>query len=130
MANQSTYIPRKGGDFEGRHVSGQFQHAAQTLTASGEIALVSGLVILAHASTPIAATLPAAPTAGDELYIVNHSPSGTAAHTVRLPSGVTYDGTNNTATLNAPGEALHLIALSPTRWFILENIGAVGLSVT
>jgi len=47
---------------------------------------------------------------------------------VTCPAGVTFDGTNNRATLNAPGEALHLIAISPTRWFILENIGSVGLS--
>jgi hypothetical protein len=107
--------------------SGQFRHTVQTLTATGAITITSGLVLLNHASTIIAATL-AAPVAGNELYIVDSSASGTAAHTVTLPSGVTFDGTNNTATLNAPGEALHLIALSATRWFILENIGAVALS--
>lgn len=107
--------------------SGQFRHLTQTLTATGAITLTSGLVMLNHASTIIAATL-AAPVAGNELYIVDSSASGTAAHTVTLPSGVTWDGTNNTATLNAPGEALHVIALSATRWLILENIGAVALS--
>ena len=70
----------------------------------------------------------AAPTEGAELYIVDSSASGTAAHTVTTAAGVTWDGTNNTATLNAPGEALHVIALSATRWFILENIGSVALS--
>lgn len=99
----------------------------QALTASGAISIGSGLVTLAHNSVVIAATL-AAPVAGDELLIVDASASGTAAHTVTLPSGVTWDGTNNTATLNAPGEALHVIAISATRWFILENIGSVGLS--
>ena len=99
----------------------------QTLTATGAITVTSGLVLLNHATVIIAATL-AAPTAGDELFIVDSSASGTAAHTVTLPSGVTWDGTNNTATLNAPGEALHVVALSATRWFILENIASVGLS--
>jgi hypothetical protein len=99
----------------------------QALTATGAIDIKSGLVTLAHATVVIAATL-AAPVAGDELFIVDASASGTAAHTVTLPAGVTWDGTNNTATLNAPGEALHVIALSATRWFILENIGSVGLS--
>lgn len=99
----------------------------QALTASGAITIKSGLVTLAHNTVVIAATL-AAPTAGDELFIVDASASGTAAHTVTAAAGVTFDGTNNTATLNAPGEALHLIALSATRWFILENIGSVGLS--
>lgn len=99
----------------------------QALTASGAITINSGLVTLAHNTVVIAATLDA-PVAGDELYIVDASASGTAAHTVTLGAGVTFDGTNNTATLDAPGEALHLIALSATRWFILENIGDVTLS--
>lgn len=99
----------------------------QALTATGAITIKSGLVTLAHNTVVIAATL-AAPTAGDELFIIDASASGTAAHTVTAASGVTFDGTNNTATLNAPGEALHLIAISATRWFILENIGSVGLS--
>lgn len=101
---------------------------SQILTATGAITVGRhGIVQLNHASVIIAATL-AAPTAGDDLWIVDNSASGTAAHTVTLPSGVTFDGTNNTATLNAPGEALHLVALSATRWFIAENIGSVALS--
>lgn len=99
----------------------------QALTASGAISINSGLVTLAHNTVVIAATLDA-PVAGDDLWIVNASASGTAAHTVTLPAGVTFDGTNNTATLNAPDEALHIIALSATRWFIAANIGSVGLS--
>lgn len=114
------------GDLAGNNV-GQHRHSVQTLTASGAITLNSGTVLLNHATVVIAATLDA-PTAGDELYIIDSSASGTAAHTVTLPAGVTWDGTNNTATLNAPGEALHVIAISATRWFILENIGSVGLS--
>ncbi len=101
----------------------------QELTASGAITIKSGLVILNHASVAIAATL-AAPTQGDELFVVDFAASGTAAHTVKTAAGVTFDGTNNTATLNAVGEALHIVAVSATRWFILENIGSVGLSST
>lgn len=101
---------------------------SQILTASGAITVGNhGLVQLNHATVVIAATL-AAPQAGADLVIVDNSASGTAAHTVTLPAGVTFDGTNNTATLNAPGEALHIVALSATRWFILENIGSVALS--
>src|SRR5690606_38606458 len=99
----------------------------QALTASGEITIKSGLVTLAHGTTPIAATLPA-PVAGDELIIINTSASGTEAHTVTVAAGVTLDGTNDVATLDAPGDALHMVAVSATRWYILENIGTVGLS--
>lgn len=109
------------------HAAGEFKHAVQELLASGTIDLNCGLVLLNHDSTIIAATLDA-PEPGDELYIINTSASGTAAHTVTVPAGVTWDGTNDVATLNAPGEALHVIAVSATRWFILENIGSVAFS--
>lgn len=109
------------------NVVGEQQHSSQELTATAAITLNSGLVMLNHATVVIAATLDA-PTVGDELYIINTSASGTAAHTVTLPGAVTWDGTNDVATLNAPGEALHVIAISATRFFILENIGAVAFS--
>ncbi len=110
------------GDIVGEH-----RHSTQELTATGAITINSGLVFLNHASTIIAATLDA-PTAGDELFIINTSASGTAAHTVTTASGVTFDGTNNTATLNAPDEALHIVAVSATRWYIVTNNGSVALS--
>lgn len=99
----------------------------QALTVSGAITIKSGLVTLAHATVVIAATL-AAPVAGDELIIVDASASGTAAHTVTCGAGVTFNGTNNTATLNAPDEALHIIALSATRWYVVQNNGTVAFT--
>ncbi len=109
------------------NVVGQVQNSVQTLTTSGAITLNSGVVLLNHVTVAIAATLDA-PTAGDELFIIDSSTSGTAAHTVSLPAGVTWDGTNNTATLNATAEALHVVAISATRWYIVDNNGSVGLS--
>jgi hypothetical protein len=111
----------KDGTSNGRRQS-------QALTATGAITVGRfGVVTLAHATVIIAATL-AAPTAGDDLIIVNTSASGTVAHTVTAAAGVTFDGTNNTATLDAPEEALHIVAVSATRWKIMENIGSVALS--
>lgn len=100
---------------------------SQELTATGAFTLGSGLALLNHASVIIAATL-AAPAVGDDLVIVDNSATGTAAHTVTTAAGVTWDGTNNTATFNLLGETLHVVALSATRWLILENIGSVALS--
>lgn len=100
---------------------------SQELTATGAFTLGSGLALLNHASVIIEATL-AAPAVGDDLVIVDSSATGTAAHTVTTAAGVTFDGTNNTATFNLLGETLHVVALSATRWLILENIGTVGLS--
>lgn len=100
----------------------------QELTATAAIRPSrKGVIALNHASVVIAATL-AAPVPGDEYFIIDTSATGTAAHTVTLPSGVTFDGTNRIATLNALGEALHIVAISPTRFLILENIGSVALS--
>lgn len=98
----------------------------QELTASG--AITSNVLGLNHATVAIAATL-AAPVAGEPLDLINTSASGTAAHTVRLTAG-TFDGTNNTATLNAPDEALYCMGVSATRFQIKLNVGAVGLSST
>jgi hypothetical protein len=109
-------------------VVGEHRHSVQTLLASGAITINSGLVLLNHISVIIAATLDA-PTAGDELFIIDVSPSGTAAHTVTLPAGVTFNAAgNNTATLNALDEMLHIVAASATRWHIVANVGAVALS--
>jgi hypothetical protein len=118
-----------GVTVDGVLIKDGWAHAArrsQELTATGAITINSGVVLLNHATVIIAATLDA-PAVGDELFIINNSASGTVAHTVTL-SGVTFNGTNAVATLDAPGEALHLIAISATRWFVLENIGSVAFS--
>lgn len=120
-----THTGNVTGDVTG-NVVGQHRHSSQTLTATGAITINSGVVLLNHATVVIAATLDA-PAVGDELYIIDSSASGTTAHTVTL-TGATFDGSATIATLNAPGEALHIIAISATRWFILENIGSVALS--
>ncbi len=98
----------------------------QELTSSG--AITSNIVGLNHATVAVAATL-AAPVAGEPLFVIDTSATGTASHTVKLTSG-TFDGTNNTATLNAPDEALYCIGISATRFQIILNVGSVGLSST
>lgn len=105
--------------------AGTVRLASQELTETGAITVTSGLVMLNHASTVIAATK-AAPAVGDVLWIINSSASGTAAHTVTLPAGVTWDGTNRVATLDAPNEALLVIAISATRFYIVVNNGTVS----
>lgn len=115
------------GDFYFRDNLGTNYGEVQTLTASGAVLITRGKAFLNHAMVAIDATK-SAPTAGDELFIINTSASGTATHTVTLPVGVTWDGTNRIATLDAPGEALHVVAISATRFFILENIGSVAFS--
>lgn len=100
----------------------------QQAASSADVARAAGLALPAHASTAVALTLPP-PRPGDDLVVINASASGTAAHTLTCPAGVTFfGGASSVATLDAPGEALHLIGLSAAHWFILRNVGGVGLS--
>lgn len=55
--------------------------------------------------------------------------NATNAVTVKTGSGVTFDGTNNTATF-AANKALQLVAISLTRWLIITNVGSVSFSST
>lgn len=123
-----TNLVHNGDDADLGTITGQKLLSIQTLTATGAITLTNGIVILNHASVVIAATL-AAPTAGAELFIIDGSASGTAAHTVTTPSGVTINVTgNNTITLNAPDESVHLVAQSATQWRIVGSNGTPAYS--
>ena len=66
------------------------------------------------------------PTPG-RILVITQIDSGTDGHTVTLAAG-TFDGTNNTATLNAQYEALVLLGISDKRFLILKNYGSVALS--
>jgi hypothetical protein len=98
------------------------------LVASGAAPQTTGLLLLSHATVPVVATIPAPTYAGQLFIIRNNSASGTAAHTVTAPTGVTLDGTNNRATLDAPGEQLILMSISKTAFIVLLNTGSVGLA--
>lgn len=77
--------------------------------------------------TGIADMTLAAPSDGDVATIrIDSISSGTVV--VTCAAGVTFDGTNNTATFNAAGDALVLAYLSATQYQIVHNIGAVVLS--
>jgi hypothetical protein len=69
-----------------------------------------------------------APAAGLDKVIVASAGSTDNTMVVYTASGVTFDGTNNTATFNAADDALVLKARSATRWQILVNNGSVALS--
>jgi hypothetical protein len=77
--------------------------------------------------TGIADMTLAAPSDGDVATIrIDTITSGTVV--VTCAEGVTFDGTNNTATFNGAGDTLVLAYKSATEWQIVLNIGAVALS--
>ena len=99
----------------------------QELTATGNVTAGVQSVELSHASTLIAATIAASTNHEGLLIVKNTSSGGTAAHTLTL-NAVTYNGTNNVATLNAPNEALIVYIDSAGNGTIIENVGTVALS--
>lgn len=111
-----TYIPRGGGDKS---------NPVTAVTASGTLKISSGCITL-NKATSIALVL-RIPKAGGFIWI-RHIGGAAVAHTVTLPSGMTFDGTNSIATLNAAEEGLLLFVESATRASVIVNNGAVALS--
>lgn len=99
----------------------------QELTASGAVNPGARIVELNHATVVVAATIADFGAHGGVFIVKNTSASGTAAHTLTLTGG-TFDGTNNVATLNAPGEQLAVFVDGDGNGTILQNTGSVGLS--
>ena len=67
--------------------------------------------------------------AGDRKMII--CTAGSTDNTCVVTTGstaCTFDGTHRTATFNAAGDSLELVALSTTRWFINVNNGTVALT--
>jgi hypothetical protein len=99
----------------------------QELTETGAVTPGVSSVELNHATVAVAATAADSLDHQGLLVIKNTSASGTAAHTFTFTSG-TLDGTNSTATLNAPNEALVVWIDSAGNGTIVENVGTVALS--
>lgn len=117
-AGAETIIVDANGNVGGR---------SQELTASGAIPEGIQSVELNHATAAIAATIADSLNHKGIFLVKDTSASGTAAHTLTLTVG-TFDGTNDIATLNAPGECLIVYFDSAGNGVIVENVGAVALS--
>lgn len=70
----------------------------------------------------------AAPSPGDLAIIRIDSLTPSKTVIVTTAAGVTFDGTNNTATFDAANESLVLAYKSATEWQVVLNIGGVTLS--
>jgi len=119
----------KKGTIDGLGMSTQLDSQASAVTAvayttAGAIAEAANVVDINNVSK-LAMTI-TMPRPG-RILVITQIDAGTAGHTVTLAQG-TFDGTNNTATLNAQYEALVLLGISTSRFLILKNYGSVGLS--
>lgn len=129
-AIKSLAIGKKGHEVEVVNEEGVLQTGVKTniLSTDGTVkaCLTNGLTLIAG-GTGIADLTLAAPSPGDRAIIrIASLTSGTVV--ITTATGVTLNGTNNTATLNAIDEALELVYASANTWAIALNIGAVALS--
>jgi len=99
----------------------------QELTETGTVTAGVQSVELNHISTPVAATIADASNHQGLFIVKDTSASGTAAHTLTLTAG-TFNGTNDTVTLNAANEALVVYFDSAGNGTIVENVGSAALS--
>ena len=102
-------------------------NTTQELVASGAVAAGVRCVELNHATVVIAATIADAADHAGFFAVKDTSATGTADHTLTLTSG-TFDGTNNTATLNALDELLLVFFDDSGNGTIILNSGSVTLS--
>lgn len=104
------------------------RYEVDTVVVTGSITpRARQMIILNHASVPIALTISGAPVVGDEIEIIAED-NGGSSHTVILSGSVKWDGTNNIATFDAAGENIRCIAESATRWRVVNNPASVVFS--
>jgi hypothetical protein len=121
--------PRNGsydltvGSAQGQAASGN--PLSVELTASGSIPSAAKNIRLNHASVVIAATFTPEPGL---VTITDVSATGTAAHTLTLGGGATFNGTNTIATLNALAESLVVFFDANLAGTVVVNTGSVALS--
>lgn len=107
--------------------------AAFTVTAldgsSGKKACVTnGVSAITGGAEGIADMSLAAPSPGDLAIIRIDSLTPSKTVIVTTAAGVTFNGTNNTATFDAANESLVLAYKSATEWQVVLNIGGVAFS--
>jgi hypothetical protein len=93
--------------------------AGETIVSSTSKALAPLQAFVFTDTTARALTLTGAPAYGWLLVIAAQATA--TSHTAVLPAGVTWDGTNRTATLDGAGDVIIALATSATRYLILYN---------
>jgi len=100
------------------------------LTGAQNITTVPNLHLLLDSATAFLTTVTGTPLAGSAWVIQVLTAPGAGSHTVKLPSGCTYDGTNNTASFNATSDFLEGKWISATRLLLSPATVSVSFSIT
>lgn len=106
-------------------VKDALKFSSATVTGNSTVADVSNLLI--NRATNATATINFTPAVG-QFFFISQIDAHTAAATVLLPTGWTWNGTNRGLTFNAQHETLVGFVNNSTRVIIVENIGSVGFS--
>lgn len=103
---------------------------AYTFTSSTGYALGAFDMALFDAATDLAITMTGTPLEGYRIIANAKQATLGTGHTLKLPSGVTWDGTNNTASFLTTASFLEAWAISATRYFLTANTVGVTFSIT
>lgn len=97
----------------------KLQAASQVLTSSGAVKGDVRVVML-NSATAITATWSNAPgDAGEVWFIANVSTAAAGIHTLMAAAGVTWDGTNQSLTLQ-PGEEIIVVSASTDQYLVFH----------
>ncbi len=122
VVDETLDFPVEFGGTDNYRVTGREirQVAYELITATGSRTANPVAYFELSSASAIALTISGAPVAGDviEIYRVG---TGGVTHTVVLSGSVTWDGTNKTANFNGDADYIRAIAISATRWRVLQN---------
>lgn len=110
----------------GTTTSDKFVMGSETGTTTANLSS-GGQSIIGSTSAGTKAYTLDAPSAGLEKFIYCNAGSTDNLSSVTA-DGATFDGTNDVATFNAAGDALHLVGASSVLWNVIVNTGSVSLS--
>jgi hypothetical protein len=102
-----------------------FVKAVNAVTAANKVCITNGLNLIAG-GTGFADVTIGTPSPGHRAVI--RVDSITSGDVVVTCVGGTFDGTNDTATLDAANESLEIEFYEPDEWAVVKNIGGVALS--
>lgn len=116
-------ISESGGTTNKVQVGTLLRYDVQPVTVTGSLTAKVRQFVTLNSASAIALTILAAPVAGDELEIFCID-RGATTHTVVLSGSVDWNvGGDQTASFDADADRIRAIAISATRWEIVENTG-------
>ena len=116
-----------GLDQDGKQVTFKDGMSLDAYTVTGNSTVIDKSWLKINRATNATCTITFTPRVG-QWFVVSQADAHTAAATVSLPTGWTWNGSNKSATFNAQHETLFGFCPVSTRVIIMENVGTVGFA--